>query len=53
MYGLCWQLRGIAGKRQVPGLKYTLQHNLGYGGACVVEVHKKNSNEKSGGEGAK
>ncbi|GAB1288723.1 Sterol carrier protein 2 [Apodemus speciosus] len=25
---LCWQLRGEAGKRQVPGAKVALQHNL-------------------------
>ena len=46
---LCWQLRGIAGKRQVSGLKYALQHNLGLGGACVVGVYKKYNNEKSAG----
>ncbi|XP_063861191.1 LOW QUALITY PROTEIN: sterol carrier protein 2-like [Scylla paramamosain] len=28
---LCWQLRGEAGKRQVPGAKIALQHNLGLG----------------------
>lgn len=38
---LVWQLRGIAGKRQVPNLKYALQHNLGLGGACVVSLYKK------------
>jgi sterol carrier protein 2 len=46
---LCWQLRGIAGKRQVPNLKYALQHNLGLGGACVVGVYKKYNQEKSSG----
>ena len=46
---LCWQLRGIAAKRQVPNLKYALQHNLGLGGACVVAIYKKYNNEKSKG----
>lgn len=43
---LCWQLRGMAGKRQVPGLKYALQHNLGLGGACVVALYKKYNDNK-------
>ncbi|XP_054429194.1 sterol carrier protein 2 [Pteronotus mesoamericanus] len=37
---LCWQLRGEAGKRQVPGAKVALQHNLGLGGAVVVTIYK-------------
>ncbi|KAH9499836.1 sterol carrier protein 2 [Bulinus truncatus] len=37
---LSWQLRGIAGKRQVPGAKVALQHNLGLGGAVVVSIYK-------------
>ncbi|XP_006839926.1 PREDICTED: non-specific lipid-transfer protein [Chrysochloris asiatica] len=37
---LCWQLRGEAGKRQVPGAKVALQHNLGIGGAVVVTLYK-------------
>ncbi|KAG8234263.1 hypothetical protein J437_LFUL016023 [Ladona fulva] len=37
---LCWQLRGLAGKRQVPGAKLALQHNLGLGGAVVVALYK-------------
>lgn len=37
---LCWQLRGQAGKRQVPGAKLALQHNLGLGGAAVVTLYK-------------
>uniref|UniRef100_A0A8C6BS49 Sterol carrier protein 2 n=1 Tax=Monodon monoceros TaxID=40151 RepID=A0A8C6BS49_MONMO len=37
---LCWQLRGEAGKRQVPGAKVSLQHNLGIGGAVVVTLYK-------------
>ncbi|NXT81017.1 NLTP protein, partial [Zapornia atra] len=36
---LCWQLRGLAGKRQVPGAKVALQHNLGLGGAVVVTLY--------------
>ena len=46
---LSWQLRGIADKRQVPNLKYALQHNLGLGGACVVAIYKKYNNNKSKG----
>jgi sterol carrier protein 2 len=38
---LNWQLRGLAGKRQVPGAKIALQHNLGLGGAAVVTLYKK------------
>lgn len=38
---LNWQLRGIAGKRQVPDAKVALQHNIGLGGACVVTMYRK------------
>jgi sterol carrier protein 2 len=37
---LCWQLRGLAGKRQVPNVKVALQHNIGIGGAVVVAMYK-------------
>jgi len=37
---LVWQLRGTADKRQVPGAKIALQHNLGLGGACVVTMYR-------------
>ena len=37
---LCWQLRGEAGKRQVPGAKVGLQHNIGLGGAVVVALYR-------------
>ncbi|XP_043941388.1 sterol carrier protein 2 [Protopterus annectens] len=37
---LCWQLRGEAGRRQVPGAKVALQHNIGLGGAVVVTLYK-------------
>lgn len=37
---LNWQLRGEADKRQVPGLRAALQHNLGLGGAAVVTVYR-------------
>ena len=46
---MCWQLREIAAKRQVPNLTYALQHNLGLGGACVVGMYKKYNNGKSAG----
>jgi acetyl-CoA acetyltransferase len=38
---LTWQLRGKAEKRQVPGAKIALQHNLGLGGAAVVTMYRK------------
>jgi sterol carrier protein 2 len=37
---LCWQLRGLAGKRQVPNVKVALQHNIGIGGAVVLSMYK-------------
>ena len=44
---LCWQLRGMAMKRQVNnGVKFGLQHNIGLGGACVVVMYKKYNGEK-------
>ena len=43
---LCWQLRGMAQKRQVPNLTYALQHNLGLGGAAVVVLYKKYNDGK-------
>src|SRR5205814_10573542 len=38
---LNWQLRGKADKRQVPGARAALQHNLGLGGAAVVTMYRK------------
>jgi acetyl-CoA acetyltransferase len=38
---LVWQLRGQAGKRQVPDARIALQHNLGLGGACVVTLYER------------
>ncbi|XP_063075753.1 sterol carrier protein 2 [Engraulis encrasicolus] len=37
---LCWQLRGEAEQRQVPGAKVGLQHNIGLGGAVVVTLYR-------------
>nr|XP_018904199.1 PREDICTED: non-specific lipid-transfer protein-like [Bemisia tabaci] len=37
---LCWQLRGLAGKRQVPNARLALQHNIGLGGAVVVALYR-------------
>ncbi len=37
---LNWQIRGLAEKRQVEGVKVALQHNLGIGGAAVVTMYK-------------
>jgi acetyl-CoA acetyltransferase len=36
---LCWQLRGMAGARQVEDAKVGLQHNLGLGGAAVLAIY--------------
>ncbi|MFO0609080.1 MAG: lipid-transfer protein [Polyangiales bacterium] len=38
---LVWQLQGRADKRQVPGARVALQHNLGLGGACVVTMYRR------------
>ncbi|MFE7315617.1 lipid-transfer protein [Streptomyces sp. NPDC057555] len=38
---LCWQLRGSAGDRQVPGARVGLAHNIGLGGAAVVTLLRK------------
>lgn len=40
-YELTHQLRGVAGARQVEGVRHALQHNLGLGGACVVTLYEK------------
>lgn len=37
---LCWQLRGEADKRQVPGARVALQHNIGLGGAAIVALYR-------------
>lgn len=37
---LSWQLRGLAGGRQVNGAQLALQHNLGLGGAAVVALYR-------------
>lgn len=46
---LTWQLRGWAGDRQVPNVKYCLQHNVGLGGAVVVGLYKRPEFYKEGG----
>lgn len=38
---LTWQLRGMAGARQVENCHLALQHNLGLGGAVVVALYSK------------
>jgi acetyl-CoA acetyltransferase len=40
-YELTHQLRGSADRRQVPGVRHALQHNLGLGGAAVVTLYRK------------
>jgi sterol carrier protein 2 len=46
---LTWQLRGKAGKRQVPEAKVGLQHNLGLGGAAVVTIYRAPTDEARNG----
>jgi acetyl-CoA acetyltransferase len=36
----CWQLRKMAGNRQVQDAKVALQHNIGLGGAAVVTMYR-------------
>jgi acetyl-CoA acetyltransferase len=38
-YELTHQLRGTAEARQVEGMRFGLQHNVGLGGACVVTLY--------------
>ena len=38
---LVWQLRGLAGDRQVDDVTVALQHNIGLGGAAVVTMYEK------------
>ena len=45
---LCWQLRGLADKRQVPGAKVALQHNIGLGGAVVVALYRMGFPQEAG-----
>uniref|UniRef100_UPI00398EF988 sterol carrier protein 2 isoform X2 n=1 Tax=Pristiophorus japonicus TaxID=55135 RepID=UPI00398EF988 len=47
---LCWQLRGEARKRQVPGAKVALQHNIGLGGAVVVTIYRMGFPEAARGQ---
>jgi sterol carrier protein 2 len=44
---LTWQLRGWANNRLVNGASVALQHNLGLGGAVVVNVYRRADNRAS------
>lgn len=44
---LTWQLRGWANNRLVDGADVALQHNLGLGGAVVINVYKRADGKKS------
>jgi sterol carrier protein 2 len=44
---ITYQLRRWCGKRQVEGLKYALQHNIGLGGAAVVTLYKRGFENES------
>ncbi|KAL1897454.1 hypothetical protein Sste5346_004192 [Sporothrix stenoceras] len=43
---LSWQLRGWANNRLVEGTSVALQHNLGLGGAVVINVYKRADGSK-------
>jgi sterol carrier protein 2 len=38
---MVWQLRGEADARQVPNVRYALQHNIGLGGAAIVTLYAR------------
>lgn len=38
---LVWQLRGVAGNRQVKDARIALQHNIGLGGACIITMYRR------------
>lgn len=38
---LCWQLRGVAGPRQLSGARIGLQHNYGWASAAVVTIYQR------------
>ena len=40
---LCWQLRGLADKRQVNNVKYCLSHNIGLG-EFLSKLYQQNFN---------
>ena len=44
---LVWQLRGWCGERQVPRVKYALQHNVGLGGAVVITLYQRADGKES------
>lgn len=44
---LSWQLRGWANNRLVGGIDVALQHNLGLGGAVVINVYKRADGNKN------
>jgi len=44
---LVWQVRGDAEARQVRGVKYALQHNIGLGGAVVIAIYRHGFPDKN------
>jgi len=48
---LCTQLRGLAGKRQVPNARVAMQHNIGIGGAGVVAMYRMADGSSTGTTG--
>ncbi|HWS76163.1 MAG TPA: lipid-transfer protein, partial [Quisquiliibacterium sp.] len=51
-YELTHQLRGTADKRQVPGARIALQHNVGLGGAAVVTLYARQDGARAAPSGA-
>ena len=43
---ICWQLRGMAGDRQIKGPRMGLQHSLGLGAGCLMGAYRKVNAEK-------
>ena len=43
---ICWQLRGMAGDRQIKGARIGLQHSLGLGAGCVMGAYRKVNKEQ-------
>lgn len=41
LFYLTLQLRGEAGRLQVPNVKHGLSHNLGLGGSCIIAILRR------------
>lgn len=52
IFYLTLQVRGEAGKLQVPNVKNALAHNVGLGGSCIVSILRKPAFYKKGSTSA-